>query len=130
MSKINQILKNKIIGISISESEDLQKLGFGDAHLIDAKIEIARYLLASGVTLMYGGDLRDDGYTRILFDLVESYSIKNFEKEYLINYLGWPLDYTLSEDLQASLSEKIKFVLPGLPIDIKKKPLAKKYFKP
>lgn len=130
MSKrINDILRDKIIGISISDSEDLTQLGFGKAHLVDAKIEIARHFLSSGMRLMYGGDLRNDGFTQLLFELVESYTLDE-EREYLINYLAWPLERTLTEKLQASLSERIKFVKPGLPKDIDRKLKPNAYSRP
>lgn len=116
--RIGDILKDKIIGISVSESDDIEQLGFGNAHLVDCQIEIARYLLSGGMTLMYGGDLRKGGFTRILFDLVQSYSANESERRYLISYLGWPLDNELSEDLEATLSDKIEFIRPGLPPNI------------
>src|SRR5690349_2314197 len=107
--KIHDILGGKIVGISISESEDISKLGYGNAHLIDAKIEIAKFLLSSRITLMYGGDLRKDGFTKMLFELVESYTLDYEDHNYLVNYLGWPIDYTLTDDVQASLSERVRF---------------------
>ena len=63
-------LKGWTIGLSIGDSPDLERLGFGKEHLDDATVEIARYLLASGATLAYGGDLRPGGFTDILNDLV------------------------------------------------------------
>jgi hypothetical protein len=117
---INTFLSDKTIGISISESSDLTKLGFGISHLEDAKLEIARHLLSSGAVLLYGGDLRENGFTRNLFELVESQVPSAYynERLSLVNYLGWPLDSTLKDSLRASLSGKINFVLPGLPEDL------------
>tara|TARA_R110001592_G_scaffold88299_11_gene260072 strand:+ start:1615 stop:2526 length:912 start_codon:yes stop_codon:yes gene_type:complete len=129
---IHTFLTNKKIGISISESEDIESLGFSEAHLQDAKIEIARHLLSTGAMLMYGGDLRDNGYTRTLFELVESYSPGEIDEDRLslINYLGWPLDITLTDELRASLSQKIQFELPGLPSDLSSNLSKKKYLTP
>ncbi|WP_417591394.1 hypothetical protein [Owenweeksia hongkongensis] len=121
-------ITGKIIGLSISESEDLAKLGFGYAHLEDAKIEIARHLLSCGATLMYGGDLRDNGHTRKLFELVENYKIANMPEDHkmLINVLGWPLQQTLTTELRASLSDRISFAETGLPSDLEKERLSAK----
>jgi hypothetical protein len=130
--KINTLLTDKKIGISISESEDLKRLGYSKVHLEDAKIEIARHLLSTGAVLMYGGDLRDKGYTKTLFELVESYKPGEIDEERLslINYLGWPLHVTLTDELRASLSQRIKFETTGLPFDLSKNINPKKYLKP
>lgn len=118
---IYTVLTDKVVGLSISGSEDLARFGLGEAHLIDAKIEIARHLLACGSVLMYGGDLREDGYTRNLFDLVESYVPSGVvdERLSLINYLGWPNHIRLTDSLKARLSSSVRFIESGLPEDIK-----------
>ena len=61
------------IGISISESPDMRYFGFSDGHLKDAMAGFAIHLLASGANLAYGGDLRDAGFSRLIFDLVLRY---------------------------------------------------------
>ena len=61
------------VGISISDSPDLRALGLSDGHLRDAMAEIALQLLASGISLAYGGDLRQHGFTRLLAELVGRY---------------------------------------------------------
>ena len=130
--KIYSLLANKLIGLSISESEDLKFLGFNSSHLIDAKVEIARHFLSFGATLIYGGDQRKNGYTKIIAELVDSYKPGNIDEDKLslINYLGWPLYIELSEDIRASYSEKIYFKTPGLPNDLPKNLSAKKLLNP
>ena len=59
-----KLLHGLKIGISISEHDDLKKLGYSETHLKDASIEFGRYLLVYGADIVYGGDLRDGGYTR------------------------------------------------------------------
>lgn len=85
---------NKIIGISISE--DGQN-GFinRNTHPDELKRlsqELARHLLVRGNTLIYGGDLRPNGFTEFI---VEEASIlqnrlpdKKFEVQ---NHISWPL---------------------------------------
>ncbi len=68
MPKVTSI-KNKYIGISISECADLARKGYGKEHLRVAMVHIARLLLHLGADLAYGGDLRLGGFTRILFDV-------------------------------------------------------------
>lgn len=131
-ANIYTAISGKVIGLSISESEDLGKLGFSLAHLEDAKVEIARHLISCGATLMYGGDLRDNGYTRKLFELVESYKLTSIleHQNVLINVLGWPLQRTLTADIRASLSERISFEETGLPDDLPRNLSAKKHLNP
>jgi len=67
-------LTGKTIALSVSPPQDLPERGMGPEHLIDALGEISRQLLALGARLMYGGDLREGGITRILFELAARYS--------------------------------------------------------
>lgn len=83
----------KTIGISISESPELEALGFSTEHLDDAMVEIGRYLLARGDRLAYGGDLRPEGFTTSLAQLtrVHRSSANIGAGERLLNYLAWPI---------------------------------------
>lgn len=93
--------KGKVIALSISDSPDLLRLGFGKMHLTDAMVEIARYLLARGATLAYGGDLRPGGFTDLLLQLIEGYEAEAADatappptvlpSPRARNYLAWPL---------------------------------------
>ena len=83
------------IGISISESPDMRFFGFTDGHVKDAKAAFAIYLLSSGATLAYGGDLLDRGFTRLIFDLVLRYRPR---EEAVANYLAWPVHATMEAD--------------------------------
>ncbi|MEY4750471.1 MAG: hypothetical protein RIQ60_2685 [Pseudomonadota bacterium] len=64
------------VGISISESPDLDRLGLSWVHLEHAMREVARTLLVSGGTLAFGGDLRNtpDSLTTPMMDEVERYA--------------------------------------------------------
>jgi len=103
-------IQGKIIGISISESADLQELGFGDVHLQDAAIEFARYLLAGGARLAYGGDLRKDGFTDILFQLVAQHNKSGLKPfECIESFLSWPLHLSLTPAQIAEYNRTAKF---------------------
>ena len=54
-------LKDKRIGISVSDSDDYKELGFSENHQKDITIELTRYILVNGGHLVYGGDLRKEG---------------------------------------------------------------------
>jgi hypothetical protein len=62
------------IGISVSESPDLARLGLFEVHLRLAVAEIARCILVSGGTLAYGGYLAPEGYTSFLLKELHKYS--------------------------------------------------------
>jgi hypothetical protein len=85
-------LKGSFIGISISESPDMGVRGFGKEHLDDAMTEIARHLIACGASLAYGGDLREGGFTELLFEIVNRYRLNQDSERILVkNYLAWPV---------------------------------------
>ncbi len=69
-------------------------LGLSDGHLRDAMTEIARHLLALGARLVYGGDLRQHGFSELLFELVSRHRRDSTENDYrsdVINFLAWPV---------------------------------------
>jgi hypothetical protein len=67
-------LKGVRLGVSVSESPDLTRLGFFEDHLRMALGEIARCVMVSGGTLGYGGHLSPDGYTTFLIHEVHRYA--------------------------------------------------------
>lgn len=66
-------LAGKTIALSVSPPEDMQQRGMAAEHFHDALGEISRQLLSLGARLMYGGDLRAGGITRMLFELAARY---------------------------------------------------------
>lgn len=89
-----EVLGQKTIAISISESPDMPVLGLGDEHLQDAMTEMARHLLALGARLIYGGDLRQHGFSNLLFELVARHRRDADEDDTrtgVTNYLAWPV---------------------------------------
>lgn len=114
------ILKGKTIGISISESDNLSELGYGVSHLKDAIIEIARYILASGGKLAYGGDMRQGGFTELIFDLLAYYKAdKTLQPhERFHSYLAYPLSTTLTLEKEAELRQNVSFKKIAPPVDL------------
>ena len=89
-----EVLEGHAIAISISESPDMPALGLSDAHLRDAMVEIARHMLALGARLVYGGDLRQDGFAGLLFELVARHrrdADEGDDRAAVTNYLAWPV---------------------------------------
>jgi hypothetical protein len=87
-------LSQKVIAIAVSDSQDMAALGLAPEHLRDAMVEIARHLLAMGARLVYGGDLRANGFTELLFELVARYrrdADLGDARPAVANYLAWPI---------------------------------------
>ena len=97
------------IAISISESPDLTRLGMSNRHLTLAMETMATYLLSFGYRLAYGGDLRTDGFTEKLFELVSRYdrSSQSRGRPGVTDYLPWPACAALSYDQYRDLSERL-----------------------
>ena len=97
--------RDRVVGISISNSPDLSQLGYGEEHLHELMISIARTLLRLGspeqpVHLAYGGDLRPGGFTETLFDLARAETQAGRQGR-LYSYLAWPYYLGLSKSDEA-----------------------------
>lgn len=98
---IREAMNQKSVAVSVSESPDMPTLGLTDSHLKDAMAEIARHLLAFGARITYGGDLRKDGFTELLFELVARHrrdAESGDERTSVTNYLAWPVHILMAAD--------------------------------
>ena len=87
-------LFNKKIGISISDPEtiELKNSGQDTSHLFRLSQCVANYVLGRGATLIYGGDLRKNGYTEQLLQVAQILKDRlRMPNIYLKNYLAWPI---------------------------------------
>ena len=75
------------LGVSVSDSPDLARLGLLETHFRLALGEIARCVLVSGGHLTYGGHLQPDGYTAFLIHELHRYSRRDRP---LHICLAWP----------------------------------------
>lgn len=124
MNPLDKPLSRRVLGISISESADLERLGFSELHFRDMLTEFARYMLAAGATIAYGGDLREGGFTHTLFDLVSTYKGAGGSRANRIrNYLAWPIHLKLTVAQRAELKSAAEIIalpapdVPGLDAD-------------
>lgn len=92
---------SRFIAISVSESPDMEVLGLNHRHLQEAICKTALHLLANGFGLTYGGDLRPNGFTEVLFELVDRYHCSADEdpESSVTNYLAWPSHISMSGDV-------------------------------
>ncbi len=109
------------VGISIS---DVSTDGYKAHHLhptqsVRLAQDIARHLLARSATLIYGGDLRKDGFTEFILD--EAIALKNrlnTDDIHVENHLAWPL-YKADEQVIAwhakymPVMETVEHDVPG-----------------
>lgn len=99
-------LKGKRVGISVSDSDEFKQLGFSEMHQKDITIEMTRYLLVNGAQLVYGGDLRKDGYTYAFSELSFQYRQKSeHDKSHYTNYFGWPIYNNLQNSDEAEFKK-------------------------
>mgnify|MGYP001276815627 CR=1 FL=1 len=84
------------VAISISDSSEIENLGFSIAHQKNLITEITRFLIIHGSNLVYGGDLRQGGYTRLFSNLVYQYRPSNeVGKTFFKNYFSFPIHLNL-----------------------------------
>lgn len=69
----SEALTGLSVGLSVSDSPDLARLGLAEVHLRLALGEVARAVLLAGGCLVYGGRLDPEGYTAFLQGELEKY---------------------------------------------------------
>lgn len=111
-SSIN--LHQQKVGISISETEDLIQRGIGSAMFKDLAVELTRHLLKANGLVVYGGDLRANGYTELFKELSNQYGQQEkagTDIKYVYNYLSWPIYNTLTKEQKAEyLNSRIELI--------------------
>ena len=98
------------IAVSISESPDMGVYGLSRGHLREALADFAMHLLASGDDLAYGGDLREKGFTELLFDLVARYRRPDElrTRPPVTNYLAWPVHISMTGEELCQLEADLR----------------------
>jgi len=92
------LFDSKNIAISVSDSTELENLGFSLAHQKNLLTEITRFLIIHGSSLVYGGDLRQNGYTKLFSNLVHQYRPnKEVNKLFFKNYFSFPIHLNLTK---------------------------------
>lgn len=81
-------LAGHTVAVSISESEDLGRLGLEPDHVREVLERMTQQVLALGATLAYGGDLRQGGFTWDLVNYANRYNVKG--ETSIVHYFAWP----------------------------------------
>lgn len=140
---VQETQRPRTIGISISDSPDIRALGLSAGHLRDAMTDVATHLLSSGDDLAYGGDLREGGFTQVLFELAARYTkapkvfiSHRHENEdvadqlrRVVNYFAWPVHIRLTNDQLESLAEEVGDVAELALLDLEGEPMSMEYRK-
>lgn len=82
------------VGLSVSTSPDLARLGLHESHVELTLGEIARVVILGGGRLVYGGHLEPGGYTAFLQGELEKYG----RPRCLLVCLPWPVHRELALD--------------------------------
>jgi len=109
-------LSGKVIGISVSESEDLLGHGFGREHLREFLMRLAQRLLRAGANLAYGGHFKREGsFTRDLIDLISEEQREGTGDNapwigMLYNHSPWPHYLDITDDDEANFVDACRFI--------------------
>ncbi len=115
-SRHNGVLSGIRIAISVSDNEDLEHLGLSTHHLKDVMIELARYILANGGTLLYGGHLKKEGYTKLFAELSYQYKFLNDKSFRFVNFFPFPNSNSLSLEIKADfVKQQVEPVVIEIP---------------
>jgi len=112
------------VGISISNclTCDFSQNHIHPDSMVLLAQDIARHLLARAVTVLYGGDLRDNGFTQFILDEAEVLANRlDGQSIHVENHLAWPL-YLEDEKLvqwRACYSRLMRSCEYGVPDDLK-----------
>jgi hypothetical protein len=130
-------LHGKSVGISISEptDEELISIGQYNKHLVQLSQDIARHLLARKATLLYGGDLRQNGFTQFIFEEAQALKIRMQSQNsiHIKNYIAWPIyknDATDAKIWKAEYKPIAEMVELPYPDDVKDLVPSEDYFLP
>ncbi len=121
-SKATPTKKYKV-GLSISDYTD-KGFEVHHQHIDELKRlsqDLARHLLYRQHTLVYGGDLRADGFTQFILDEANILSARTGEQKiHVENHLAWPLFLTADHiDFKAKYNQVLKTKCYKLPNDVK-----------
>ena len=101
-------LDGKIIGISISEADDIEHYGYRGWDVNRVTVRLSEALLNAGAHLVFGHDWRPDGLmTAICGMAIKSHSIGDGEAPPLIqNFLAHPDKTNMSTELKRDLRQR------------------------
>ncbi|UWQ83116.1 hypothetical protein [Leisingera caerulea] len=88
-------LQGKQLGLSVSESPDLDRLGLLDTHFRMTLGELARTVIIAGGSLFYGGHLQPGGITNFLIEELQRYGRRDRPLKVC---LAWTVHRAMTQD--------------------------------
>lgn len=137
MSPYTRALSGVSVGISISESEDSGRLGFGSKEINQVTVDFSRELMGQGASVVFGHDWRPDGVMHAVATAAafaqplgeptevntssppELAQSRGRPRQLLRNYLPWPSQPSLSRDEREQLSASLYIGAVPLPSGLK-----------
>ncbi|GLK62808.1 MULTISPECIES: hypothetical protein [Paracoccus] len=95
-------LRGKRLGISVSDSPDLDRLGLTETHFRMTLGELARTVVIAGGDLYYGGHLQPEGITAFLIDELHRYGRRDRPLKVC---LAWTVHQLMSSEQIAEQNE-------------------------
>lgn len=127
-SRPKGILNGIRIAVSVSDNEELEHLGLSIQHLKDVMIELARYIIANGGTLLYGGHLKNEGFTRLFAELSHQYKFLNDRSIRFVNYFPFPNSNDLTLEIKADfVKQQVEPVVIEIPKHLGEVDISRKY---
>ena len=113
VSRIHDLnLDDRNISISVSKCESIQRNGITDIHCQAFIMDLARYLISFGATVMYGGNLfyRGLNFVQTLQNVLKNYSKDYLEYRKIRNYIPNYFAPNIDADVQVDNQNEIKFI--------------------
>lgn len=115
-SRQKGVLNGIRVAVSVSDNEDLENLGLSTQHLKDVMIELARYIMANDGTLLYGGHLKNEGYTKLFAELSYQYKFLNDKSFRFENYFPFPNSNSVTLEIKADfVKQQVKPIVIEIP---------------
>ena len=138
VSKAGKVERLKDLKVAISLSETGQVSGFQDRYIQDLMVELTRYLLVSGCSLIYSGNINystasnreQEGeysqkrfnFAQLFIELIETYRYDYQDKNEIkavSNYSAYPLYTQISTSEEARLKRIVDFISVPPPTNLK-----------
>ena len=113
-SKIYDLnLDHRNIAISVSQCEGVCRNGTTDIHCQAFIMDLTRYLISFGATVMYGGDLNYHGlnFIQTLQSVLRNYAKDYLEYRKIRNYIPNHLAGGISADVRVDNQNEIEFII-------------------
>ena len=127
MTEFPRPLAGRIVGLSISESDDSVMRGFPPWQVNRVTLQVVAALFGQGAGVVFGHDWREDGVMEAVHGFAQQMQppnpispseAKDIKQPLLQNFLPWPDTPRLSQDDLAQLTSTLHVERAGLPSEL------------